>query len=354
MACNVLVVDDSSFFCRTVAGIINRQPEFNVIGIANNGKEAIDKVLKLKPDIVTMDVEMPVMDGITALKEIMRLQPTVVVMFSSLTYEGAKMTVDALNAGAVDFVLKTYHDVSPNDPSAGKQLVDKLKEVANAKLKNITQLLKSQKSINPVNRHASKALPKKPVTHQHSVIVIGASTGGPLAIQEVLGKLPKNFPLPILITLHMPANFTQAYANRLNLQSQITIKEAVSGEAIRSGIAYIAPGGHQMILHGSSSSASIRILDADPRLNYQPCVDVTFASAARCYGKGVLAIVMTGMGADGREGAKIIKQNSGVVWSQDEASCVVYGMPGAVKLSGIADYEVILNEMANRLIEEAM
>lgn len=340
MAITVLVVDDSNFFCRQVAQILSADPEIKVVGVAHNGQEAIQKAQQLKPDVITLDVEMPIMDGITALKEIMKLVPTKALMLSSLTYEGAKLTLDALDAGAADFMLKSYEGIS----QAGGQLARSLRE-------KVKQLGRStpRKTVTLTPKPAASK-PPTPKSTQLGLVAIGASTGGPVAIQKILTALPANFPLPITITQHMPGTFTGAFAQRMNSLAGLTIKEAADNDRLLPGHVYIAPGGKQMIMEGTGGNARLRIRDTDSRLQYAPCVDVTYASAAKVFGKGVLAIVLTGMGADGREGARILKQAGSMIWTQDEASCVVYGMPMSVKTAGFSDFEISPENCAQQLL----
>ncbi|MFD2180237.1 protein-glutamate methylesterase/protein-glutamine glutaminase [Veronia pacifica] len=371
MTLKVLVVDDSSFFRRRVSEIINGDPRLEVVDCAVNGKEAIDKTVKLKPDVITMDIEMPVMDGITSVREIMRRQPTPILMFSSLTHEGAKATLDALDAGALDFLPKKFEDIACNRDEAVSLLQNRVKEIARKgiflrrspvlspakstattlekpdslkKRHSLTEKIKQSKT--PVQRAPSvfKATGKR-----YQLLAIGTSTGGPVALQKVLSALPANFPLPIVLIQHMPATFTAAFATRLNGLCNITVKEAEDGEMIRPGSAYLAPGGLQMMIDGRPGSSRIKLVDGGERMNYKPCVDITFGSAAKTYGNGVLSIVMTGMGADGREGARMLKSAGSTVWAQDADSCVVYGMPQAVAKEGISTEDLPLSRIAERI-----
>ncbi len=339
MTIKVLVVDDSNFFCRRVAQILSADPEIKVVGIANNGQEAIEKVKQLKPDVITLDVEMPVMDGITALRQIMKVQPTKALMLSSLTYEGAKLTLDALDAGAVDFMLKSYEGISQ---ASG--------ELANLLRKKVRSIGKSTHSTSKVPKSVPQTKPEVALKRgQTRLIAIGASTGGPVALQKVLTGLPANFPVPITITQHMPGTFTGAFAQRMNSLCQLSVVEAENNMPLKPATVYVAPGGKQMFIEGTATSARVRIKDTDARLQYAPCVDVTYASAAKVYGDQVLAIVLTGMGADGREGARILKQAGSTVWTQDEASCVVYGMPMSVKKAGFSDLELGIEAFSEQI-----
>ncbi|MFJ7883176.1 chemotaxis response regulator protein-glutamate methylesterase [Pseudomonas sp. NPDC096917] len=371
MVVKVLVVDDSGFFRRRVSEILSADPTIQVIGTATNGKEAIDQALLLKPDVITMDYEMPLMDGITAVRHIMQRCPTPVLMFSSLTHEGARVTLDALDAGAVDFLPKNFEDISRNPDKVKQMLCEKVHSISrsNRRLSSYSAPAPAPTPA-PVSRPAlgglaapapartppiaSRAAPA-PVPHSpapkrksYKLLAIGTSTGGPVALQRVLTQLPGNFPAPIVLVQHMPAAFTKAFAERLDKLCRISVKEAEDGDTLRPGLALLAPGGKQMMIDGRGT---VRILPGDERLNYKPCVDITFGSAAKAYGDKVLAVVLTGMGADGREGARLLKQGGSQVWAQDEASCVIYGMPMAIVKAGLADAVYSLDDMGRHLIE---
>jgi two-component system chemotaxis response regulator CheB len=367
MSLKVLVVDDSSFFRRRVSDIINAAPRLEVIDVAINGKEAVEKALALKPDVITMDIEMPVMDGITAVREIMSAQPTPILMFSSLTHEGAKATLDALEAGALDFLPKKFEDIARNKDEAVSILQQRVQQIASrrALLRRTavrrpmsTPSTAPRAAVTRPNDDASASKTAAPAARfrssgkSYQLTAIGTSTGGPVALQKILTKLPANYPHPILLIQHMPATFTAAFAARLNSLCQITVKEAANGDVLQPGVAYLAPGGMQMMIEGRPGSAKIRILDGGERMNYKPCVDVTFGSAAKIYHDKVLSMVLTGMGADGREGARMLKSAGSTVWAQDEDSCVVYGMPQAVAKAGISSEDLPLDRIAERILVE--
>ncbi len=328
MTLKVLVVDDSAFFRSQVSQIINSHPQLSVVGIASNGREAIDQAVKLKPDVITMDYEMPVLDGISAVKEIMQRAPVPILMFSSLTYAGAKVTLDALEAGAVDFLPKFREQMSPRSQQT-MALCQKILAVA-----------RSQKSSpSPMVARSTKvSLAVKP-----DVILIGASTGGPVALQKLLTVLPSSLPVPICLIQHMPGSFTGPFAERLNQLCRLKVVEAQDGLSIRPGCAYLAPGGQQMIF---SQKGKLRVWPGDDRLNYKPSVDLTFASGIKYYPKKLLSIVLTGMGSDGTDGARLVKQGHGIVWAQDASSCVIDGMPGSIRKHGLADAVMTIPEMA--------
>ncbi|MHC5347949.1 protein-glutamate methylesterase/protein-glutamine glutaminase [Pseudomonas sp. A46] len=367
MAVKVLVVDDSGFFRRRVSEILASDPNIQVVGTATNGREAIDQALALKPDVITMDYEMPMMDGITAVRHIMQRCPTPVLMFSSLTHEGARVTLDALDAGAVDFLPKNFEDISRTPEKVKQLLCEKVHSIARSNRRYSsfgTSSLPTPATApspglsarsSPAPAAASPAAPvassPAPKRKGYRLVAIGTSTGGPVALQRVLTQLPANFPAPLVLIQHMPAAFTKAFAERLDKLCRISVKEAEDGDVLRPGLALLAPGGKQMMV---DTRGVVRILPGDERLNYKPCVDITFGSAAKAYSDKVLAVVLTGMGADGREGARLLKQGGSQVWAQDEASCVIYGMPMAVVKANLADAVYSLDDIGRHLVEACM
>jgi two-component system chemotaxis response regulator CheB len=366
MAIKVLVVDDSSFFRRRVSEIINSESRLEVIDVAVNGREAVEKAKALKPDVITMDIEMPVMDGITAVREIMAASPTPILMFSSLTHDGAKATLDALDAGALDFLPKKFEDIARNRDEAISLLQQRVIQIASKRAflrRPTTRTVSiggpsSVRSLTTRTAGLSTAAPRSAVAKfrasgkRYQLTAIGTSTGGPVALQKILTNLPANYPHPIVLIQHMPATFTAAFASRLNTLCKIQVKEAQDGDVLQSGVAYLAPGGKQMMLDGRAGAARLRIIDGGDRMNYKPCVDVTFGSAAKVYGDKVLSLVLTGMGADGREGARMLKSAGSTIWAQDEESCVVYGMPQAVAKAGISSEDLALDRIAERMLVE--
>jgi two-component system chemotaxis response regulator CheB len=393
MAIRVLVVDDSSFFRRRVSEIINSESRLEVIDVATNGKEALEKAKLLKPDVITMDVEMPVMDGITAVKQIMAAVPTPILMFSSLTRDGAKATLDALDAGALDFLPKKFEDIARNRDEAVTLLQQRVLEISRRKssLRRSVDTSQSTPASTPIGLARRQAAPTTndervtPTTpnpwaargnanassqgrtsgalnvgnarfrasgKKYQLTAIGTSTGGPVALQKILTALPANYPHPIILVQHMPATFTNAFASRLNSLCQISVKEASDGDALQPGVAYLAPGGLQMMIEGRPGAARLKVFDGGDRMNYKPCVDVTFGSAAKIYGDKVLSMILTGMGADGREGSRMLKASGSTIWAQDEESCVVYGMPQAVAKAGISSESLPLERIAERMLVE--
>ncbi len=385
MPIKVLVVDDSHFFQHRLAEIINAHPDLTVIGVASNGREAVDMALKKQPDVITMDYEMPLMDGVTAVRQIMASRPVPILMLSSLTYEGARTTLDALEAGAVDFLPKNFAEVSRNSPKLKEKLHGRLLAIAKTQAepakapeptpKPSTSTPSTSKPSTPTPASLRSSVPNRPVTPSPStaatprttpqplkqpepqeqplagrvkLVAIGSSTGGPVALGEVLKLLPANFPVPILLIQHMPENFTKAFAERLNSTCRIRVFLAQDGMSIQPGCAYLAPGGQQLLIDPKDRQR-IKVLPGDDRLNYKPSVDITFASAANTYKSAMLAIVLTGMGSDGCQGCRVIKEVGGHVWSQDKKSSVIYGMPMAVARANLTDKVLALNEMANSL-----
>ena len=371
MTIKVLVVDDSSFFRRRVSEILSQDPRLEVVGVATNGLDATKKVAELKPNVITMDIEMPIMDGITAVKEVMADNPTPILMFSSLTHDGAQATLDALDAGALDFLPKKFEDIATNRDEAIRLLQQKVNELGRRRLfRRIprTPVAKKEdvKSSRPLSQRFSTLDSKHEVEEKpaakvvvkasgkrYKLLVIGTSTGGPVALQRILTQIPANYPHPILLVQHMPAAFTPAFAGRLNGLCKIGVKEAENGDLLKPGCAYLAPGGMQMMVDRSGSHGRLKIIAGKEEMNYKPSVDITFASAAKSFSGDVLAVVLTGMGADGREGARLLKSAGSTIWAQDEASCVVYGMPQAVTVAGLSSKSIPLDSMADAILKES-
>ncbi len=373
MVFKVLVVDDSTFYRRRVREIIDADRELEVVGEARNGKDALEKVQSLAPDVVTMDVEMPVMDGIEAVKAIMAKRPLPILMFSSLTHAGAQATLDALEAGAIDFLPKKFEDIAQNRKEAAQLLCTKIRLIARRGSGIRRPALRATRTLPPTAPKQpffrssglltgrSDSAPQATVStvkrsgKAYQCVMIGASTGGPVALQKVLAPLPASFPLPVLLVQHMPGTFTHAFAERLNAQCQLSVKEAEDGDILRSGHAYLAPGGKQMMVEQQGSVNRIRITDqtGDDKVSYKPSVDVTMRSVARLFGGEVLGVILTGMGADGREGSRELKAKGATIWAQDQASCVVYGMPQAVASANISEKSISIDDMGSCIATEA-
>ena len=292
-------------------------------------------------------------------------------MFSSLTHEGARVTLDALDAGAVDFLPKNFEDISRNPDKVKQLLCEKVHSIARSN-RRYSSYSPAPAAPTPSPSHAAPApAPSRPSAgaapapassaggssspspkrKSYKLVAIGTSTGGPVALQRVLTQLPGNFPAPIVLIQHMPAAFTKAFAERLDKLCRISVKEAEDGDVLRPGLALLAPGGKQMMV---DARGTVRILPGDERLNYKPCVDITFGSAAKAYNDKVLAVVLTGMGADGREGARLLKQGGSQVWAQDEASCVIYGMPMAIVKANLADAVYGLDDIGRHIAEACL
>lgn len=386
MTIRVLVVDDSSFIRKRVAEILEQESDIEVAGYAANGAEAIRKATDLRPDVITMDVEMPVMDGISATAQIMRECPTPILMFSVSTQAGAKATLDALEAGAMDFLPKQLNEIN-GDVEMAKRLLRVRVLGLGAQASRLRQQVKrtpapfmpppppppaatppaaTPRFARPAPAPApfpppapaapapSAAPPRPPRFRRGSLrdvrlVAIASSTGGPVALQKVLLEIPESFNAPILLVQHMPGNFTKSFAERLNQLCKIRVKEAENGEELRPGTAYLAPGGFQMEL-SEGMRKTLLIRESRDGENYRPCADVTFSSIAKNFSAGkVLAAVLTGMGSDGKLGAEKLKATGSTIWAQSEDSCIVYGMPKAIVDGKLADAVFDLDEMAAEL-----
>ncbi|NOX26678.1 MAG: chemotaxis response regulator protein-glutamate methylesterase [Gammaproteobacteria bacterium] len=351
MSVRVLVVDDSRFYRRRVSEILSSDPSLEVVGTAKDGAEAVELTDSLRPDVITMDVDMPVMDGITATRRIMASSPTPILMFSSQTTTGARATLDALDAGAVDYIPKRLDDIAGHQDSAIATLCRRIHQ-----LKSIKQCFETQKVTyqSPAKRVVKQELKKDINLRSYRILVIGTSTGGPVALQSILTQLPKNFPLPILLVQHMPGNFTPAFATRLDQLCQIKVKEAEKGETLQSGVAYVAPGGYQTTVTGSISAMRLLIEPAQIGQIYKPCIDMTYDSLSKLNATNrVLAVILTGMGSDGTQGAKSLKSGGATIWAQDAASSLVASMPSSVTEAGVVDRVLSLDEMCSVLAGSA-
>jgi two-component system chemotaxis response regulator CheB len=348
----VLIVDDSAFMRNILTSMLTSDAGISIVGTAKDGLDAIEKIALLKPDVVTMDVEMPRMDGLTALKIIMEKTPVPVIMLSSLTDEGAQVTLDALDLGAVDFIPKNLSDLSVNIVKIKEMLIDKIKNIAKRGL--------TRRPVKPLDRAAIEARARdlhvsmaQRVTGERktSVVAIGTSTGGPKALQEIITLLPKDFPVPIVIAQHMPPNFTGPFAERLNQLSKIEVREAVEGDILKPGLALLAPGrGHMKVIKKRSLETVVTISENREEFTYRPSVDALMSSIAECYPGRALGVILTGMGNDGLKGLTELKKSGGRVFAQNEQTCVVYGMPKAVVDAGLADKILSLEEMAGEII----
>jgi two-component system chemotaxis response regulator CheB len=343
----VLVVDDSTVFRKVVRDALAEQPGVEVVGVAPDGRKALEKIEQLSPDVVTLDVEMPELDGLGVLRELRQRAggPSVIVL-SSFTTTAAALTAQALRLGAFDFILK------PSETSLERN-VQRLREELEPKIRLLSAKLgescngASEQATSHTNGAACAVeRPKFPTANARpKIIAIGVSTGGPAALHELLPKLPADFPTPIAIVQHMPPIFTRSLAEDLDRSCAISVREASDGETLRPGVAYIAPGGRQMQLDSVGGSPTIKITDDPPERSCRPSVDYMFRSVAHLFGPNALAVILTGMGDDGAAGCRLLKRYGAQVAAQDQASCVVYGMPRQVIEAGLADVICPLQDM---------
>jgi len=346
----VVIVDDSAFMRKSLSMMLEGDESISVIGTARDGIEGYELIKREKPDIVTLDIEMPRMDGLTALKKIMKDCPTSVLMVSSLTTEGADATLKALEYGAVDFISKEMSFVSINISKIKEDLIRKVKSIVLHK-RSVERIKRIQTSFMRASNVADVAVRSKTIpTQDYKAIAIGISTGGPLSLQKVIPKLSGKIKVPVFIVQHMPPHFTKSLADRLNSMSELEVKEAENGDVIKDGQVYIAPGGfHMFVKNGNSHSPIIKISDTPSDTLHRPSVDVMVDSVVDFYGKKALGIIMTGMGKDGLNGIAKLKGLGGTCIAQNEESCVVYGMPKAIVDAGFADAVLSLEEIPNLL-----
>ena len=329
----VLVADDSRFFRRWIRDEINLDPSLTIVGEAANGKEAVAKTAELRPDLVTMDIEMPVMDGITAVKHIMKQTPVPIIMFSASSHAGAKSTLDALNYGAIDFLIKDFSHLNREKNSSVSNLLEKIHAVTAANDTNTGNFNLKTSSL-PTGMGTEQGLQEKLA----DLIIIGSSTGGPRILEKILMSLGTGFEIPVVIIQHMPGVFTRALAERLNDKCNIRIKEAKDQEPLQQGTVYIAPGGKQLQIDDESSGYRLCISEPLRVTPYNPSIDFTMTSLRSSGPEKILAIILSGMGTDGCEGIRLLKkQKACTVWTQDKASSVVFGMPQSVIRAGLAD-----------------
>jgi two-component system chemotaxis response regulator CheB len=348
----VMVVDDSVVVRKIVTDVLSEDPAIDVVGTAVNGKVALAKLEQLKPDLVTMDIEMPEMDGIEAVRGIRRgaggpgRTRIPIIMFSTLTERGATATLDALSAGANDYVTKPANvgSVSQSMESVRQQLIPKIK----ALLGRPVQTGPARVAVPPpvLRPPAPRTGPPKPP----AVLVIGSSTGGPEALARVVPALPPSLPVPVLVVQHMPPVFTRQFAQRLDRLSALRVVEAADGTPLTPGTVHLAPGDHHLVIRNTSRGLTTALNQAPPENFCRPAVDPLFRSAVAAFDGAVLAVVLTGMGSDGRAGASEIRSAGGAVVVQDQATSVVWGMPGAIAQAGLADEILPLDRIAEAIV----
>lgn len=355
----VLIADDSVMMRLTLERVLSSNPDFDIVGFCSNGHEVLEKVKILKPDVLTLDVEMPKMSGLEVLEILMETNPLPVVMVSSLTKEGAEETIKALEIGAVDFFLKPSSKNLEGLKKGFEELVEKVREASKAKViqslasrirtisKKNNEEVKAEK-INLQEELVSNIRNNEKETFKPELIIIGISTGGPASLNKIIPKLKEDLDTTIIVAQHMPLGFTKSLATRLNQISKITVKEAENEEVIKKGVVYIAPAGFQTRIKRKFAQPIFNIeKEFSKELLFKPCIDVTFSSASDSYKDKVLGIVMTGMGNDGTKGAKYIKDNKGMIYTQSEESCVIASMPKSVIKAGFSDNTYHLDQMAD-------
>ncbi len=346
----ILVVDDSALMRRLVKHAVESDSDLSVCGTAFSGVSALAQIEQMSPDLITLDIEMPQMDGLATLSQLRKRWPQLpVVICSSLTERGASTTLEALSRGADDYIPK---------PASGLTLEDNLKQFGvdlTRKIRPLLRLPAAGSADTPPVAPTQAVLPAREHTAQSeiSLLVIGSSTGGPNALDAVLAQLPAAFPVPVLIAQHMPPLFTRLLAERLDARCPLRVREGVEGSPLKPGTVWLSPGDHHMRLVCEAGVPTLR-LDQKPPVNFcRPAVDVLLESAVECYGAGVLAVILTGMGRDGYNGCRALYLQGGSVYAQDEASSVVWGMPGAVVKDGLAERVLPLSELGSAILSRA-
>ncbi len=345
---NVLVTDDSAFMRRAITKMLENEPGICVIATARSGEEAIAKAAQMRPDVITMDVEMPGMGGLEAVRHIVAEHGIPIIMCSSLTIEGAETTFRALEMGAVDFIPKP-DAAYVNITDVARDLVEKVRAVARRGASPRAQPLPPVQPRSIVR--AARPLTRRAAELQFHCVAIGTSTGGPVALSHVIPQLPADFATPILIVQHMPLGFTRPLADRLNSQSKIAVHEAANGMVLEPGTALVVPSGKQVALRRSRSETEVRLVEDDGSSLHVPSVDAMTEQVAEMYGPAAIGVILTGMGQDGVRGLRKLKERGGYVIGQDEATCVVYGMPRAVAKEGLVDRVAPLPEVARIMVD---
>ena len=357
----MIVVDDSALMRKIVSDMINAEPEMEVIDTARNGEDLLTKIARRAPDVVTLDIEMPKMDGIKTLKELKKINVNIpIIMLSSISKTCTELTMECLELGAFDFIPKPSGAISLDISKVKNELVEKIKW---AFMKNEGESTKITEKSTRVNRESSHKITARAgdeiaaahtrtvVAHNVEVVVIGASTGGPKALYKVITALPDNIGVPVLVVQHMPTGFTKAFADRLNLNSKLKVVEAQDGDSVEKNVVYIAPGGYHMEI-GSDKRIH---LNTEPTLwGVRPAVDKLFISATKVYGSRILSVILTGMGRDGANGTAAIKDNGGITMAEHQSTCIIYGMPKAAFETGKVDEIVMLHNVAEEINKVVM
>ncbi len=336
----VLVVDDSLVMRKAISRMLSKDRDIQIVGTAMNGRDAIEKVETLKPDVITMDIEMPVMDGLEALRHIMSRNPIPVIMLSALTKEGADVTMEALDLGACDYVTKDFANMANSLAAKEAEILAKIKNIAKNKVKFLLRKLDVTKK--PIVLDPDQKI-------KHEVLSIGASTGGPPALQHILSKLPKDFPIPVIIAQHMPKLFTQSFSQRLDAVSQLHVKEAEENEQLVPGVALVVPGNTHAALRRKGKEVIVEFVNGAQYI-YRPSVDLLMSSTAEAYQEQSIGVVLTGMGNDGLVGMKEMRSKNGYIIAQDEETCVVYGMPKAVIAAKLADAILPIDKISEEIM----
>uniref|UniRef100_I2PZE8 Protein-glutamate methylesterase/protein-glutamine glutaminase n=1 Tax=Desulfovibrio sp. U5L TaxID=596152 RepID=I2PZE8_9BACT len=351
----VVVVDDSAFMRKALGTMLAKDPEIEVVATARDGEEGLEMIRRHQPDVVTMDIEMPRMDGLTALRHVMMEMPRPVLMVSSLTSEGAEATLKAMELGAVDFIPKQLSKVSLDIVKIEDELRAKVKTIARRRMSHLGRSPLSARARPAAASAAAVERAARPATRPagaqcRDLVAIGVSTGGPPAVQKLLSALPADFPAGILIAQHMPAAFTGPFAKRLDGVCRIAVKEAEDGERLQHGVAYVAPGGKHLRIDQKVSRIDVRVVEEPREALYKPSASVLFESVAMGVGRRGLGVVLTGMGSDGLDGMRVLKAKGGRALAQSDSTCVVYGMPKAIVDAGLADEIVDIDDMGETIL----
>ncbi len=340
----VLVVDDSFLMRKIISDAINSDPNLEVVYKAKNGQEGLQKILELKPDIVTLDINLPIMNGLSVLQEVMKKQPCKVIMLSAYTREGAADTMKALEAGAIDFIAKPSGEISLDIYKLKDEIISKIKLAAK---------IKEDKFLTSISEDSFPRHIREKASELKKLVIIGASTGGPKAVLEIMQEIPAGLAAAFIIVQHMPAGFTATFAERLSWQSKLKAKEAQEGDMVLADKILVAPAGYHLALEQAGKELRAK-LNQDSLVNFvRPSIDVTMYSAAEAFrGKDIVAVILTGMGKDGLDGCRKIKEAGGTIIIQDEASSVVWGMPGAVYEAGLSDKVLPVSKIAEAIVKE--